>query len=196
MALSFPSIHYPPPSAYRGEDSTDESQCLTINSANHPPPLIQHCYADDSSGGAHGDTKLPHVKGKKPMIVQHTPHIGDQVPLSKNGVPKGLALGRGPLGDHSNDPYPEPERGPLGDHSSCEPERGPARDHSCSNPESNGTRLPTGNDGSRCKADDEGMVPQRDTSESGAIRERTVAPGRSRGETTPTSVRAPRQISA
>ncbi len=112
------------------------------------------------------------------MSAQHTPHIGDQVPLSKNGVPKGLALGRGPLGDHSNDPYPEPERGPLGDHSSCEPERGPARDHSRSNPKSKGTRLPTENDGSRCKADDEGIEPQRDTSESGAICERTVAPQR------------------
>jgi hypothetical protein len=116
------------------------------------------------------------------MIAQHTPHIGDQVPLSKNGVPKGLALGRGPLGDHSNDPYPEPERGPLGDHSSCEPERGPARDHSCSNPESNGTRLPTGNDGSRCKADDEGIAPQRKgIYEKDASCEEIVAPDWSRG---------------
>jgi hypothetical protein len=124
------------------------------------------------------------VKGEKQMIAQHTPRIGDQVPLSNNGVPKGLALGRGPLGDHSNDPYLEPERGPMGD-------------HSCSHPESHGTRLPTGNDGSRCKADDEGTVPQRKgIYDIDAPCEETVAPDWSRGETTPTSVRAPRQISA
>ena len=73
----------------------------------------------------------------------------------------------------------------------------PTRDHSRSNPESKGTRLPTGNDGSRCKADDEGIVPQRKgIYEKDAPYEETVAPDWSRGETTPTSVRAPRQISA
>ena len=69
--------------------------------------------------------------------------------------------------------------------------------HGQANPDSNGTRLPTGNDGSRCKADDEGIAPQRKgIYEKDAPCEETLVPDWPRGETTPTSVRAPRQVSA